>query len=259
MTAEIRFLGVAGYAIKTRRGQHILIDPFLRKNPCAPLLPDELGAVDLILVSHGAFDHLGDTAEIARATGAPVVCGGDVKAYLTSHGIPGAQVQACIWGVGVKVNGLEIIPVEARHWSQVSLRDGTMVTGVPLGFVIELEPGIRFYHYGDTALFSDLKLIGELYKPTIGCLGITQPAEILHLVEGPGTLMRGEMDPWEATLAAQWLGLDVVLPCHYLNSDQSDVRLFEKYLAEARGRGEKGLRPVVLRPGQTFSFQGALD
>src|ERR671933_1354639 len=108
MATQIRFLGVAAYEIVTSWGQHILIDPFLDENPGSPVKSHELGQVDLILVTHAAFDHMGDTEAIARRTGAPVVCGGEVKAYLTAQGVPPEQIRATTWGIRVEVAGVEV-------------------------------------------------------------------------------------------------------------------------------------------------------
>ena len=80
MSTQIRFFGVAAYEIVTSKGQHILIDPFLDENPGSPIKSDELEQVDLLLVTHAAFDHLGDTEKIARRIGTPIICGGEVKA-----------------------------------------------------------------------------------------------------------------------------------------------------------------------------------
>jgi L-ascorbate metabolism protein UlaG (beta-lactamase superfamily) len=256
MAIQVRFFGVAAYELVTGGGQHILIDPFLDENPGSPIKSSELERVDLILVSHAAFDHLGDTEAIARRTGAPVVCGGEVKAYLTAKGIPSEQVQATTWGIAVEVAGVRVQPVECHHWSQIRMPDGTYASGVPMGFVVYCEPGVRFYHYGDTAIFSDLRLIGELYQPTIGCVGITQPVEILERVIGPGRILTGEMSPREGVLAAQWLGLEIVLPCHYIEADCDEVREFKQRLAEAQGRGERAPQPVVLKAGEIFEVSG---
>ncbi|MCI0620495.1 MAG: MBL fold metallo-hydrolase, partial [Acidobacteria bacterium] len=98
---QIRFFGVAAYELVTSRGQHILLDPFLDENPGNPVKSDHLDRVDLILVSHAAYDHLGDTEKIARRTGAPVICGGEVKAYLMAKGIPESQIRATIWGIAL--------------------------------------------------------------------------------------------------------------------------------------------------------------
>lgn len=253
MATEIKFHGVAAYELITPEGRHIWIDPFLNQNPGAVVRADQIERADLILVSHAAYDHLGDTEEIARRTGAPVVCGGDVKNYLKAKGLPGGQLQATVWGIAINVAGFIVQPVECHHWSQIQMPDGTFITGVPMGFVVETEPGVRFYHYGDTAIFSDLKLIGELYRPTVGAIGITNPIEILFALEGPGTLASGEMNPREGALAAQWLGLNYVLPCHYIDPNHADVREFLGHLDTARGRGERVPQGVVLKPGESFT------
>lgn len=259
MTTQIRFLGVAAYEIVTGRGQHILLDPFLDENPGSPVRSTELERVDLILISHAAFDHLGDAEAIARRTGAPVVCGGEVKAYLTAKGLPADQIQATTWGIAVEVAGIKVQPVECHHWSQIRMPDGTYASGVPMGFVVYAGPGVRFYHYGDTALFSDLRLIAELYRPTVGCVGITQPVEILSRVSGPGRILTGEMSPREGALAAQWLGLETVLPCHYLDPDCDDVRQFNRHLAGAAAEGRPVPRSVVLRPGEVLTVENGKE
>jgi len=253
VATKIKFYGVAAYEIITSKGQHILVDPYLDENPGSPVKSHELDRVDLICVSHGAFDHMGDAEAIAKRTGAPVVCGGDVKTYLTAKGIPKDQVQATVWGIAVEVAGIKVQPVECRHWSSVRLPSGEHVAGVPIGFVIYADPAVRFYHYGDSAIFSDLKLIGELYQPTIGAIGITQPSEILHMVSGPGRILTGEMSPREGALAAQWLNLDTVLPCHYIDPDCADVREFNRRLDEAKARGERVPASLVLRPGDVIT------
>lgn len=251
-TTQIRFFGVAAFEIVTRRGQHILLDPFLDENPGCPVKSDMLDRVDLILVSHAAYDHLGDTAKIARRTGAPVVCGGEIKAYLRAKEIPESQIRATTWGIAVEVAGIRIQPVECHHWSQMRLPNGAFVSGVPMGFIVYADHDVRFYHYGDTALFSDLKLIGELYQPTIGCVGITNPVELdVHEVAA-GQMMSAEMSPREGALAAQWLGLKTVFPCHYINPDCDDVREFNRHLESARGNGTHVPKSVVLKPGDIY-------
>src|SRR5947209_16969367 len=94
-TTRIRFFGVAAYEIVTRDGCHVLVDPFLDENPGSPVTHDRLERVDLVIVSHAAYDHLGDTGAIARRFGCPVICGGEVKAYLmAAHDIPATQIRA---------------------------------------------------------------------------------------------------------------------------------------------------------------------
>ena len=101
--AKLRFFGVAAYELIDTTGRRILVDPFLDNSPGNPVKSDALEAVDLIVVSHAAFDHLGDTEKIARQHGCPVICGGEVKAYLMAKDIPGSQIRATTWGIKVRV------------------------------------------------------------------------------------------------------------------------------------------------------------
>jgi len=252
MSTKIRFFGVAAYELITAAGQHILIDTFLDENPGSPVKSAELPRVDLILVSHAAVDHLGDTESIARRTRAPIICGGEVRAYLMDKGIPGEQIRATTWGIAVEVAGIKVQPVECHHWSQIKMPDGSFASGVPMAFIVYTDPGVRFYHYGDTAIFSDLKLQAELYQPTIGCIGIANPQEILHRYPMPGQMLTAEMSPLEGAMAAQWLQLKTVLPCHYINPDCAEVREFERLLILAEEAGAKVPRSIVLKPGETI-------
>jgi L-ascorbate metabolism protein UlaG (beta-lactamase superfamily) len=252
MSTRIRFFGVAAYELTTKAGLHILIDPFLDENPGSPVKSAELPRVDLILVSHAAPDHLGDTEAIARRTGAPIICGGEVKAYLMAKGIPPEQIRATTWGIAVEVAGVKVQPLECHHWSQIRMPDGTFASGVPMAFIVYADPGVRFYHYGDTAIFSDLKLQAELYQPTVGCVGIANPEEILHRNPMPGRMLTAEMSPLEGALAARWLGLKTVLPCHYINPDCPEVREFQEHLALAEKEGAQVPRSIVLKPGESF-------
>ena len=180
-TTRIRFLGVAAYEIVTRDGLRILLDPVPRREPRQPgASSTSFDRVDLVVVSHAAFDHLGDTDKIAARYGCPVVCGGEVKAYLTAKGIPAEQIRATTWGIRVEVAGIESSRSSATTGRRSGCRDGTFASGVPMAFIVYADEDVRFYHYGDTALFSDMKLQAELYRPTIGCIGIANPQEILH-------------------------------------------------------------------------------
>lgn len=249
MKPRLRFFGVAAYELVDDQGRHILVDPFLDENPGSPVKSHELERVDLIVVSHAAFDHMGDTEALARRTGAPVICGGEVKNFLVAKGLSPDRIRATTWGISVEVAGITVHPVECHHWSQIKMPDGTFASGVPMSFVIPLSARERFYHYGDTALFTDLKLTAELYRPTIGCVGITNPLEILARVSGPGRLLTGEMNPAQGALAVQWLKLKTALPCHYIDPVCPDVKAFNQHLTQARRRGRRVPRSVVLRPG----------
>ena len=203
MSANFKFLGFSSFYITAENDTRILIDPYLNDNPASPIKADGFDKVDLILVSHAAFDHLGDTAQIAIKHQCPVICGGDSKLLLIERGVPARQLIETVWGLTVKAAGIKVRPVESRHRSATKLKDGSIVTALPLGFIIYLEDGIRIYNASDTALFSDLKLIGELHKPHIGLMNVT----IENCFDFLPEFLTGEMTPYEAALASQWLGL----------------------------------------------------
>lgn len=251
MATRLTFLGAAGYEIVGPE-HRILIDPFLSENPRAPVDPDELETPDLILVSHAAFDHYGDTAAIAKRTGAPVVCDAAVRAMLIDEGVSGDQVRATTWGILVEVAGLVVRPVECHHWSAGTLKDGRQVVGNPIAFIVEPEPGLRIYHYGDTSIF-DMRLFGELYRPTVGLLGCTVPHELLHRTPGPGRYTTGEMDADEAARAAEMLQLKLAVACHYLEPDAEVERFLELVPHYDSTGARKAIAPLV---GDTLVVDG---
>jgi L-ascorbate metabolism protein UlaG (beta-lactamase superfamily) len=119
--------------------------------------------------------------------------------------------------------------------------DGRPVTGTPLAFIVEPEPDVRIYHYGDTAIF-DMRLFGELYRPTVGIFGCTDPIELPD--EDAGELLTGEMDPDEAAYAAEMLGVDVAIAAHYL----SRTPAVDEFLSRVQERDSSGRRQA-LAPG----------
>ena len=131
-------------------------------------------------------------------------------------------MRATTWGIRVEVAGIEVQPVECHHWSQIKMPDGSFASGVPMAFAVYADPGVRFYHDGYTALFSDLKL--QAHEATIGVIGIANPLEILHWFNMPGQMLTAEMSPYEGALAAQWLGSGdgVALSLHQPQLPRSD-------------------------------------
>lgn len=254
MSTRIRYLGVAGYELVGPR-HRILMDPFLTGNPAAPVGPDDLETPDVILVSHPPVDHLGDAAAIAVRTGAIVVCGADSRALLIERGVPASQIRHTIWGIRIQVGDLLVRPVECHHWASATLADGRVIPGQPLGFIVETEPGVRVYHFGDSAVFSDMRLIGELHKPTVGLLGCSQPYAILpETYPGAGQVVTGEMSPDEAALAAELLGVRFAVATHYLDPDSDDVRRFLELVPQRDSTG--GRIALALRAGQTLVIDG---
>jgi L-ascorbate metabolism protein UlaG (beta-lactamase superfamily) len=257
MTTYIRFLGIAAFEITNSKGQVILLDPFLDENPVSPIKVNDLERVDLVLVTHLAYDHLGDAAAISQRFNCPVVCGPEVRVFLEQQGADPKLMRKVPWGGQVNPRGIRVRAVECRHTSFRQAPDGQYLCGQPLGFIVYADPGVRIYHSGDSAIFSDLKLIGELYKPNIGLLCACELEheylESLELQDHFGNEMNGD----EGALAAMWLGLEYAIICHYLSPEgRGDVRKFFNIL-ESRHSDEGPLvKPLALRPGEVFEYQG---
>jgi L-ascorbate metabolism protein UlaG (beta-lactamase superfamily) len=192
----ITWLGHSSFSLKTPGGKTLLLDPWYTGNPSFPENAKPKQA-DLILVSHGHSDHMTDAAAMAKATGAAVVGIWEVTSWLGSKGVQ--NVEPMNKGGTIEAKGLRITMTEAVHSSSFE-ENGIVYLGEPAGFVVRLENRQSFYFAGDTALFSDMKLIGELYKPDIAFLPIGD---------------RFTMGPDTAAMAAKWLGVRQVVPMHY--------------------------------------------
>jgi len=192
------WLGHATFAMQSPGGKKILFDPWVTGNPSAPESAKKIGALDLILVTHGHSDHTGDVVSIGRSSGAQVVAPFELSAFFQKKGLqnvtgmnPGGTVQAL---------GLAVTMVQAFHSSSFE-DDGQMkYAGVATGYVVRFEDGVTIYFAGDTALFGDMRLIGELYRPQIAFLPIGD-----HFTMGPE----------QAAKAVELLGVKQVVPMHY--------------------------------------------
>lgn len=189
---EVLWLGHSTTRITSAAGKIIVIDPFLRKNPKAPLEYKDLkalGAVDLILVTHGHPDHVSDLKELAEMTGAKVIANYEYANQLKKLGMLESAKTIPMNKGGMVTplgQGVKIHMVPAEHSSSVDLRDMDLpdsyafknsmrflAGGVPVGYVIELENGFTIYHSGDTGVFGDMALIHEFFEPDLAlvCIG----------------------------------------------------------------------------------------
>ena len=251
MTTRITFHGVACYELSGPAGR-VLLDPFFTDNPVADTTADELLAPDVILVSHAAFDHMADAARIALRSGAPVICGTDAAALLAEAGVPDSQIRRTVWGIRVRIGPIVVHPVYCAHWSQARLADGTTITGVPMAFVVSVDEGLPVYHFGDSAITREMELIGQLHCPAVGLLGVSQPWSLV--APGAGEVATGEMNPTEAALAAEMLGVRYAVATHYEEVEHADIQAFLAAVPEHDTTGRRVA--LALRAGQTLVVDG---
>ena len=195
---EVVWLGQAAFKITSPGGKVIVTDPWLRLNPLTPPAYKQLehfGRVDVLLVSHGHFDHIADAPALAQMYDVPLRAPGDLaQSAMTLGMLPARLLPRMNKGGTVEpVPGIRITAVRAEHSSILVWRnpatgkDETHPGGEPLGWIIELEDGFRIYHAGDTALFGDMRLIGERHRPDLALLPIggnftMDPVDAAHAV-----------------------------------------------------------------------------
>jgi L-ascorbate metabolism protein UlaG (beta-lactamase superfamily) len=260
MSVSIQFFGVAGYRIVTSNDCHVVIDPFMDSNPYSAVKSDDLDRVDLMLLTHNAWDHFGDAAKIAKKHGCVTVGALDVIHNLVQyHGVDKDLVRPTIWGMAIEVCGVWVRPVESHHWSFGKTPDCQLLSGPAMGYVFDAGEGRRIYHPGDTALFSDMRLIGRFYKPTIGLMHVSLPCEEGVCLPHPEAYKSGELTPEEALIASEWLGLEEVVVSHYVNPETADVLEFVERVAKNRAVGSYAPTTLVLAPGERHEWPGPQD
>ena len=190
------WLGHSAFKLISPNGKVIFIDPFLKDNPSTPDHLKEVKEADFILLTHGHEDHVGDTVEIAKNTGAKVVAILELVGLLQKEGLSADQAIGFNKGGSVHFDDFSVTMVSANHSSSYK----GQYAGDPAGLIISFEDDICIYHMGDTNIFTDLELYGELYEPTIVFAPIGD-----HFTMGPE----------EAAFAVEMIDPDYAVPIHY--------------------------------------------
>ncbi len=249
---EVLWLGHATTRITSVEGKVIVIDPFLTKNPKTPARYRDLkalGKVDLILVTHGHGDHVRDLKELASLSGATVVTPFAFSNNMAALGIIdgdksiGMNKGGTVSPIG---RGIKVHMVPAEHGSAVDFAMPGLVLepnapryregGVPVGYVIEFENGFKIYHSGDTAVFGDMALIHEFYKPDLAMVSIGG-----HFT----------MDPQGAAYALKnFIKPKQVIPIHY-----GTYPVINRTPAELKAAlGNSPIEVLDVKPGQAVKF-----
>jgi len=192
----LTWLGHAAFRVDTADGKRVYIDPFLHGNPKCPENELEPERADIVAVTHGHGDHVGDTVDIAKKHGSTVVALVELAGWLGKQGVPEDKLLAPNKGGTVSADGVTFTLVNAFHSG--SAPDGSY-GGEPAGIVVGVD-GKAIYFAGDTCVFGDMQLIGRIYQPDLAVIPIGD-----HYTMGPR----------EASVAIELLGVKRVVPCHW--------------------------------------------
>ena len=178
MNFKITNWGHSCILLETNDGIRLLFDPYITGNESAAVGVDDIRDIDAVIVTHGAFDHMGDAVEIVKKTGATLYCGPEVRDYALFNGVDEKLVRMLVWGTCLehKDTGITVRSIEAKHLSYFKMGD-TKITGMPMSYVVTLRDGTGIFFAGDTSIFSDMKLFGELYPVKYGFFGVPYSKE----------------------------------------------------------------------------------
>jgi len=226
---KITWLGHSAFLLEAEK--KVLIDPFISGNPAAPCSSEELDP-DIIAVTHGHSDHLGDTIEIGARTGCRIISIHEVANYIKSKGVFAEGMNK---GGTINVEGITFTMTDAIHSSSIDASGFSFDGGCPAGFVIGIG-GHRIYHAGDTGVFGDMQLIRELYEPELALLPIGS---------------RFTMGIKETVKAVELIRPGTVIPMHYNTFDviKQDPEKFRRAV-----KAKVNTKVVIMKPGESIEL-----
>jgi L-ascorbate metabolism protein UlaG (beta-lactamase superfamily) len=234
MATELTWLGHSAFRLDSPGGKRIYVDPFLNGNPRCPENEVEPERCDLLLLTHGHDDHLGDTIAIAQKFECPVIAQVELRGWLSTQGLSQDPTQAMNKGGTIEVAGVKLTLTHGNHSSSVFADGVFQYTGESCGFVIEVEDGFTLYVSGDTNVFGDMSLIARIYSPDVAVIPIGD-----HFTMGP----------LEAAVALELLGVARCVPCHY-----GTFPLLTGTPDELRELAPSGVEILAPEPGETLTF-----
>ena len=228
------YLGHATVRCDLPGGEVMLIDPWVQGNPSCPEEHRRFERLDAMLLTHAHFDHIGDAVALAKAhRPKKVVACFELCLWLEKQGVKNTAPMNL--GGSQEVLGTRVTMVRADHSCGLSDGDRILYGGTAAGYVVRLPGGFTFYHAGDTALFSDMQLIGEMYRPELAFLPI-------------GDFYT--MDARQAASACRYLGSRQVIPIHWGTFPALSGK--PEHLEEALGSAGTNCKVITLKPGESY-------
>ncbi|MBW1975745.1 MAG: metal-dependent hydrolase [Deltaproteobacteria bacterium] len=232
MAVKVKWLGHAFFQITSQNGKIIYIDPWITENPSCSMKLSDFDRADVILVTHDHFDHVGQTVELSKQTGATVVAPVETAQSLKEQGVPESQIIFGGFGMNIggtaEIDGIKLTMTQAFHSS---------ATASPAGYIITTEDGKNIYHAGDTGIFESMRLLAEIY-----------PIECALLPIG-GVFT---MDPIQAAKAVEIMKPKKVIPMHFGSFpilEQSADRFKELVKNKT-----PDVEVIVLKPGEEITL-----
>lgn len=195
---ELTWLGHSTFKVRTPEGKILLLDPWVMNNPACPEPLRRVERLDGMLISHGHFDHIGDAVELGLAHQPETLAIFETAHWLEKKGL--TNTRPMNKGGSQEIAGVRVTMVHADHSCGILDGDQIVYGGEACGLVLTFSNGFTVYHAGDTNVFGDMRLIGQLYAPDLALLPV-------------GGLYT--MSPKEAALAIEFLGVKKVVPMHH--------------------------------------------